>query len=59
MATAQAMEALLSNPALRADFAASARERVRRYYSKAATDRAYRELYETMLDAAAPAEEKA
>lgn len=59
LATAQAMEALLSNPTLRADFAASARERVRRYYSKAATDRAYRELYETMLDAAAPAEEKA
>jgi glycosyltransferase involved in cell wall biosynthesis len=59
LATAQAMAALLSNPVLRADYSAAARERVRCYYSKAVTDRAYRELYETLLDAAAPAAERA
>lgn len=57
-ATAQAMASLLSNPARRAEYATAARERVKRYYNKARTDRAYRELYEAFLHGTVSSGEK-
>jgi glycosyltransferase involved in cell wall biosynthesis len=48
-ATAQALAALLLDPALRARCGEAIRQRTRRYYNKRVVDQIYRELYEAHL----------
>ena len=48
-ATAKALAALLGDAALRARCGEAMRRRTERYYNKRVVDRAYRDLYESLL----------